>query len=157
MKTTNITAMTGEAVKQICRWRYEPPYDVYDYLSYETALKEKSAITKTENADNYLCFWNNETLVAYTSIILKDDRVYIGVGTAPQFCGQGMGGTYLNKTINEGKRKYPNNEIWVQVRSWNERAIKCYLKSGFVEKHRDTIIDRLNKNEDFIFMKYEIR
>ena len=68
-----------------------------------------------------------------------------------------MGGTYLNKTINECKRRYPDNEIWVQVRSWNERAIKCYLKSGFVEKHRDTIIDRLNKNEDFIFMKYEIR
>lgn len=43
----------------------------------------------------------------------------------------------------------------MQVRSWNERAIKCYLKSGFVEKYRDTITDRFNKTTDFIFMKYE--
>lgn len=83
--------MTAEAAKQICSWRYEPPYDVYDYLTYETALNEQAAITKTENAHNYLCFWNDVTLVAYTSIILKDDRVYIGVGIAPQFCGKGFG------------------------------------------------------------------
>ncbi len=155
MKITDIKPMTVEAAKQICSWRYEPPYDVYDYLTYETALDEQSAITKTENADNYLCFWNNDTLVAYTSIISKDDKVYVGIGVVPQFCGQGMGETYLNQTIIECKRRYSGKEIWVQVRSWNERAIKCYLKCGFVEKYRDTIIDRFNKTVDFIFMKYE--
>ena len=155
MKITDIKPMNVEAVKQICRWRYEPPYDVYDYLSYEAALNEQAAITKTENADNYLCFWNDVTLVAYTSIIPKGENLYIGIGVAPQFCGQGMGETLLNQTIIECKRRYPDKEIWVQVRSWNERALKCYLKCGFVEKYRDTIIDRFNKTTEFIFMKYE--
>ncbi len=155
MKITDIKPMNVEATKQICSWRYEPPYDVYDYLSYEAALNEQAAITKTENADNYLCFWNDVTLVAYTSIILKGENLYIGIGVAPQFCGQGMGETLLNQTIIECKRRYPDKEIWVQVRSWNERAIKCYIKCGFVEKYRDTIIDRFNKTTEFIFMKFE--
>lgn len=155
MKITDIKPMTGEAAKQICSWRYEPPYDVYDYLSYEAALNEQAAITKTENADNYLCFWNDMTLVAYTSIISKDEKLYIGIGVAPQFCGQGLGEIFLNQTIIECKRRCPDKEIWVQVRSWNERAINCYLQSGFVEKYRDTITDRFNKTADFIFMKCE--
>lgn len=155
MKITDIKPMNVEATKQICSWRYEPPYDVYDYLSYEAALDEQAAITKTENADNYLCFWNDVTLVAYTSIIPKGENLYIGIGVAPQFCDQGMGEIYLSHTIIECKRRYPDKEIWVQVRSWNERAIKCYLKCGFVEKYRDTIIDRFNKTTEFIFMKFE--
>ena len=155
MKITDIKPMTGEAAKQICSWRYAPPYNVYDYLSYETALNEQAAITKTENADNYLCFWNDVTLVAYTSIIPKGENLYIGIGVAPQFCGQGMGETLLNQTIIECKRRHPDKEIWVQVRSWNERAIKCYLKCSFVEKYRDTITDRFNKTTEFIFMKFE--
>lgn len=155
MEITDIKPMTVEAAKQICSWRYEPPYDVYDYLTYEVALNEQAAITKTENADNYLCFWNNGILIAYTSMISKSKKLYIGIGVAPQFCGQGMGETYLNQTIIECKKRYPGKEILVQVRSWNERAIKCYLKSGFVEKYRDTITDRFNKTADFVFMKYE--
>lgn len=155
MKITDIKPMTVEAAKQICSWRYEPPYDVYDYLTYEAALNEQAAITKIENADNYICFWNNVILVAYTSVISKDRKIYIGIGIAPQFCGQGMGETFLNQTILECKRRYSGKEIWVQARSWNERAIKCYLKCGFVEKYRDTIIDRFNKTAEFIFMQYE--
>lgn len=155
MKITDIKPMNVEAAKQICSWRYEPPYNVYDYLSYEAALNEQAAITKTENADNYLCFWNDVTLVAYTSIIPKGENLYIGIGVAPQFCSQGMGETFLNQTILECKRRCSCKEIWVQVRSWNERAIKCYIKCGFVEKYRDTITDRFNKTIEFIFMKFE--
>ncbi len=155
MKITDIKPMTVEAAKQICSWRYEPPYDVYDYLTYEAAFNEQAAITKIEKADNYICFWNNGTLVAYTSIISKEHKINIGIGIAPQFCGQGMGETFLNQTILECKRRYSRKEIWVQARLWNERAIKCYLKCGFVEKYRDTIIDRFNKTAEFIFMQYE--
>lgn len=155
MKTVDFKSMSPEAAQQICSWKYESPYDVYDYLTYEDSVRKQSAIIRPENADNYLCFWNDETLVAYTSIILKEEKVYIGIGIAPQFCGQGFGNTYLNKTVLEAQKRYPDKHIWVQVRSWNERAVKCYLRSGFVEKYRYTVTDRFNKTADFIFMKYE--
>lgn len=154
MRTANFKPMNPEAAKQICSWRYEQPYSVYNYITYEEAVKKQAAITQPENADNYLCFWNDENLIAYTSIILKDEKVYIGIGVSPQFCGQGSGNYYLNKTLFEAKKRYPLNEIWVQVRSWNERAIKCYRKSGFVEKHREIIYDRFNDKTEFVFMRF---
>ncbi len=155
MKMVDFESMNPEAAKQICDWKYETPYSVYDNITYEEAVKRQAAITQTENADNYLCFWNDKTLVAYTSIILKEEKVYIGIGVAPQFCGQGSGNVYLNKTVIEAQKRYPDKEIWVQVRSWNERAIKCYLKSGFVEKYREIISDRFNQKTEFVFLRYE--
>lgn len=155
MKTVNFEPMNPEAAKQICSWQYDPPYNAYDYSTYEEAVRKQSAITKTENADNYLCFWNDNSLVAYTSIILKEEKVCIGIGIAPQFCGQGLGNTYLNKAVLEAQKRYLNKEIWVQVRSWNERAIKCYEKIGFVEKYREILPDRFNQKTEFVFMHYE--
>lgn len=147
--------MNPEAAKQVCSWKYEPLYSAYNYMTYEEAIENQAAIIKTENANSYLCFWNDKMLVAYTSIIPKDERVFIGIGMAPQFCGQGLGNVYLNKTVLEAQKRYPDKEIWVLVRSWNERAIKCYCKCGFVEKYRDIISDRFNQNTEFIFMRYE--
>ncbi len=155
MKTVNFEPMNPEAAKQICDWKYEPPYSVYNYMTYEEAVKKQAAITQPENADNYLCFCNNKKLVAYTSVISENDKVYIGIGIAPQFCGQGLGDIYLNKTVLEAQKRYPDKETWVQVRSWNERAIKCYKKSGFVEKYRKILLDRFNQNTEFVFMRYE--
>lgn len=155
MDKYNVESMTKKAAKQICSWRYEPPYNVYDYLSYEAALNEQAAITKTENADNYLCFWNDVTLVAYTSIISKDEKIYIGISVAPQFCGQGLGKIYLNQTVIESQRRYPDKEIWVQVRSWNKRAIKCYDRCSFKEIYSKTAKDRFCNAEEFVFMRLE--
>ena len=155
MKKTDFEPINHEALKEICSWKYEQPYSVYNYMTYEDALKKQRAIIKAENAHKYLCFWNNETLVAYTSIIPKEERVYIGIGIAPQFCGQGLGRLYLNKTITECRKRYPDKEFWVQVRSWNERAIKCYCECGFAVKYSEVIPDRFNRNTEFVFMRYD--
>ena len=154
-KSNVYTSMNSDAAKQICGWQYELPYSVYNYISYEDALEKQTAITKAENAGNYLCFWNNDTLIAYTSVLFKDEKVFIGIGIAPQFCGQGLGEFYLDKTVLEAQKRYADKEIWVQVRSWNECAIKCYRKCGFVEKYREIIPYRFNQNTEFIFMCYE--
>ncbi len=154
MKEFDFRPMNSEAAKQICSWQYEPLYSVYNYITYEEAVKNQAAIIQSENANNYLCFWDDETLVAYTSINLTEDKVFIGIGVAPQLCGSGLGNDFLNKTVIEAQKRFPLNEIWVQVRSWNERAIKCYRKSGFVEKHREIIHDRFNEKTEFVFMRY---
>ncbi len=150
-----VESMTEKAAKQICGWQYEPPYTVYNYLNYEDAVKTQAAIAKAENAENYICFWDDNTLVAYTSVMLKGDKVFIGIGISPRFCSQGSGAWFLNETILKAQKRYPDKQIWVQVRSWNERAIKCYLKSGFAEKYREVISDRFNQKTEFVFMRYE--
>ena len=101
-----ITSINLSAVKAICSWEYPEPYNVYDYMCFDEAVRNNSPLLNSDNKDNYLCFWNDVTLVAYTSIIPKGENLYIGIGVAPQFCGQGMGETLLNQTIIECKRRY---------------------------------------------------
>lgn len=112
-----ITNMTPEAVKSICSWQYPPPYDVYNYMSIDEAIKNESPWLDVENADNYICFWDDEILIAYISIFKKEDRVFIGIGLAPDYCSKGLGKHYLKQGVATAKIRYPNDRICIQVRS----------------------------------------
>ena len=54
---------------------------------------------KGEIKDNYICFWENETLTAYINIHLKDGKVFIGIALSPDNCGKGLGKTYLKNVL----------------------------------------------------------
>ncbi len=143
------------AVKEICSWQYPEPYDVYNYLSFDEAVKSNSPLLKEENKDNYMCFWEKDTLIAYINIYIKDSKAFIGIGLSPDFCGKALGKTYLKQGIETAKNRYPKSEIWVEVRSWNVRAIKCYEACGFKEKYKEIIKDRFGNDEEFVFMRLE--
>ena len=148
-----ITSMNLSAVKAICSWEYHEPYDVYNYMSFDEAVRNNSPLLKEESKDNYLCFWENNTLTAYINIYLNDSNVFIGIGLAPNYCGKGLGKAYLKQGIETAKKRHPDREIWVQVRSWNKRAIKCYESCGFKENYKEIIKDRFGNNEEFVFMR----
>ena len=150
-----ITAMNTSAVKAICSWEYPEPYDVYNYMSYDEAVRNNSTLLNSDNKDNYLCFWEDDTLTAYINIHLKDSKVFIGIALSPDTCGKGLGKTYLKKGIETAKSRHPDREIWVQVRSWNKRAIKCYENCGFADKNKETIKDRFGNDVEFVFMRLE--
>lgn len=151
-----ITSMNITAVKEICSWKYPEPYDVYNYVPFEEAVKSNSPLLRDENKNNYLCFWENETLTAYINIYQKDSKVFIGIGLAPDFCGKGLGKTYLKQGIETARSCYSESEIWVEVRSWNERAIKCYENCGFKEQYKETVKDRFGNDTEFVYMQKEI-
>lgn len=148
-----ISSMNISAVKNICSWQYPTPYDIYNYMSFEEAVKTNSPLLNAENKDNYLCFWEKDTLTAYISIYKKDKKAFLGIGLAPGLCGKGLGKMYLEKGVSEAKSRYPESEIWVEVRSWNKRAIKCYEKCGFKEIYKEIITDRFENKVEFVFMK----
>ena len=150
-----ITPMNISVVKAICSWRYESPYDVYNYTTFEEALQNKSPLLQDENKDNYLCFWSGDTLAAYINIYQQNSNVFIGIALSPDHCGKGFGKTYLKKGIETAKSRHPDKEIWIQVRSWNVRAVKCYESCGFAEKNKETIKDRFGNDEEFVFMMLE--
>ncbi len=91
-----ITNMTPEAVKVICSWKYPSPYDVYN-LSFDEASENGSPLLNKSNTDNYLCFWDDEILIAYISIYKKGDCVFLGIGLAPDYCSKGLGKYYLKQ------------------------------------------------------------
>lgn len=145
--------MNLKAAEQICSWKYEPPYDVYNYMSFDEAIRNNAAIVDADNSEKYLCFWNDGILAAYASFTEKEEKIFIGIGLAPQFCGKGLGEYYLQKAVEKACETFAEKEIWVQVRSWNKRAVLCYRKCGFIEKYSKIINDRSGKKTEFVFMK----
>ena len=62
---------------------------------------------------------------------IENGDLFLGIGIAPKHCSKGLGKELLIHTITRAKEKYTDRNIVLQVRSWNKRAIKCYLKVGF--------------------------
>ena len=153
----NITNMNTDILKEIISWKYEDEYSIYNMDSYEKLVERNSSIIKEENKNNYFCYFNNNILIAYTKLVMKKNGdVFLGIGIAPIYCGKGLGKDILSHTIRVAKERYPNSKITLQVRSWNERAIKCYPKVGFKVTGKETIKDHNGILAEFVFMEYKI-
>lgn len=151
-----MTNMTEQAIRQICSWEYDYPYSVYNYMPYDEAMKSGARITQPEHQNDFLCFWDGNKLIAYINLLLRADKLFLGIGLAPDYCSKGMGKSFLLQGVEQAYKKYGNDiELWLQVRKWNERAIKCYLSCGFELKYSKTITDRFGKDEEFCFMRLE--
>ncbi len=59
----------------------------------------------------------------------------------------------MNLLIEECKRRFPNNTIGLEVRSFNKRAINCYRNVGFKikEKYIKKTFD--NSVDEFYYME----
>lgn len=125
--------LTESYAKQICSWKYSDEYSIYNYPEWSKICSEKWAITIDEKrkiefsalVDDYY------SLCGYIRLINKDDYVLIGVGLKPTLCGQGLGSTVMEIVKQQCKKIYGDKKIVLEVRSFNERAIKCYAKAGF--------------------------
>ena len=78
--------------------------------------------------------WDNKTL---NHIVNSEFRSFkIGIGLKPSFCGQGHGAKIMTLLIEECKRRFSENIIALEVRSFNKRAINCYNNVGFEIKEK---------------------
>jgi ribosomal protein S18 acetylase RimI-like enzyme len=122
--------------KEICDWKYDGEYSIYNYPAWDKVSNEKWAITIEEKrkkefsavVDDY----NN--LCGYIRLHDKDEYILIGVGLKPSLCGQRLGNTIMEILKQQCRELYPSKKIVLEVRSFNERAIKCYKRAGFKVK-----------------------
>lgn len=146
--------MNEEYARQITEWNYEGEYSDYNLPSYEECKNKKYGITREDRWNNYIVYTINNEVVFYSNMKEMDNnKLYIGVGLKPEYCGKGLGNFFLNDSINEMKKIYPEKTLFLEVRSWNKRAIKSYEKLGF--KITNTVIskDRLGNDTEFIEME----
>ena len=147
-------SMNEQYAKEICAWKYDGDYAIYNLPSYEEALDKGYGMTKKENQDNYICYIYKEKVVAYVNMKeMPDNKIFMGIGLRPDYCGQGKGKYFLEDSIKEIQKRYPGYLIYLEVRSFNQRAIRAYQKVGF--KITDTVIkkDRLGNDCEFIVME----
>jgi len=132
-----VTDFMETHAKEICGWKYEGEYSIYNYPEWDKISNDKWGITIEEkrnsefNAviDDYNC------LCGYIRLLNKDEYILLGIGLKPSLCGHGLGSSLMEIVKQRCKKIYPGKKIVLEVRSFNERAIKCYQRAGFTVDH----------------------
>ena len=117
-------------------WKYDDEYSIYNYPSWNEITNNKWAITLPQNRQTEFFALTDEyhNLCGYVRIQYKFDYILIGLGLKPSLCSHGLGNTFMNLIKEQCATLYPNIKIILEVRSFNNRAIKCYKKARFVIK-----------------------
>jgi RimJ/RimL family protein N-acetyltransferase len=135
-----ICLLTEEYAREVCSWKYEGQYEVYNIVSWGTALRERWNITlKDKRESEYVAVMAGNELAAFGRIAPRGGMVYIGIGLKPSWCGRGFGADIMNLLVYEARGRYPGRAVALEVRTFNKRAVKCYMKAGFVIKYKHLI------------------
>ncbi len=73
-----------------------------------------------------------DCLMAYLRLSTHQrDGNVMGIGLHPDRCGRGLGAAVVELGVREHRRRLPGQPLWMEVRRWNTRAIRCYQRAGF--------------------------
>ena len=147
-------AMNGHIAKQIALWKYEGDYAVYNLPSFEEMKEKNYGVVNPGKANDYICYLNNNEVIAYTSMKeMPDCRIYFGIGLKPEYCGKGMGNYFTKDSLKDIRKRFPNSKIYLEIRSWNKRAIKSAENIGFVKTNTLIKKDRMGNDSEFVEME----
>ncbi|MEE3343781.1 MAG: GNAT family N-acetyltransferase [Bacilli bacterium] len=150
------SSMIEEYSRQIVGWKYEDEYDVYNYPSYEECIEKDYSITRRDRWDNYIVYSIDGEVIFYVyMIIMNNNKVYVGFSLKPDYCSKGLGNYFLKDCVIEIKNRYPDLVLFVEVRSWNNRAIKAVKKIGFKIKDTVLLMDRFGDELEYIEMEID--
>ena len=119
--------MTDDDVKEICDWHYEGRYQVYDMPPFELMAYYQVGLMNPKERDNYYVYFDGNQFIGFTSVEMRKNKLYIAIGVHPNFLNQGYGQEILY-LIDE---LYDYESLYLEVRTWNDRARACYEKAGF--------------------------
>jgi len=130
--------MDEGSARAILRWRYDPPYDLYNPGS-EDVEQNLQVFLDPRNA-YYAITDEHGDLVAYCCFG-PDARVPggdyggaaldVGMGVRPDWTGQGRGLTYVNAVLDFARRTFAPTAFRVTVAEFNQRALRVWEKAGF--------------------------
>lgn len=156
MKNYVLNILSEDDAREMCRWRYENEYSIYNFSDWKIVLKNGWDLAiKEKREKEFISITLDNELIAYGRISKKEDKAFIGIGIKPEFCGKGHGKRIMELLIQESLKRYVKHTIVLEVRSFNKRAINCYIKAGF--KVQDKYIKKtFNGEEDeFYYMEYK--
>ena len=123
--------LTDAEKREICSWKYSGEYEIYNLPSYEIMQAKLIGFLNPAREQNYRAFYDEDCLVGFVNIKEEETEVFIGIGVSSELCGRGYGQRILQETYGISKELYPDKSLYLEVRTWNERAIRCYQKVGF--------------------------
>lgn len=118
---------------EICGWRYEPPFDCYNWPAWEQMKKDEIEFGDSVlRASQYAAVLDNRLeLIGFAQLFPIAGVTRLGLGLRPDLCGRGLGPAFTKLIVSEAKRRAPHDEIDLEVIAWNTRAIRAYQQAGF--------------------------
>lgn len=133
-------SMDESSARAILSWRYEPPYDFYNY-----GLDEEANLLELLNLHNsfYSIVDENSELVAFCSFgqdgqvaggDYRSQALDIGMGVRPNSIGRGKGVEYANAVLKFAGSLFEPKAFRVSIAAFNKRAIRVWQKLGFEQE-----------------------
>ncbi|ALS25691.1 acetyltransferase [Paenibacillus sp. 32O-W] len=126
--------MTEEHARALCEWRYEPPYDLFQFDDWQEMQAQGIEFGDPEiRARQYAAVLDREgELAGFAQFFPLLGVTRLGLGLRPDRCGRGEGPGFVRAIAEEALRRAPGDTVDLEVLTWNERAIRAYEKAGFV-------------------------
>lgn len=154
MKDYKLKTLSENDAKEICHWKYDGEYAVYNFSDWDIVVQNGWDLAdKQKREADFLAVLHDRQLIAYGRVTKSEDKAFIGLGLAPSLCGKGIGKDVMRLLIAESNRKFPDCPVVLEVRSFNKRAIKCYENIGFEIKDK-YIKNTFAGDAEFYYMQY---
>ncbi len=118
--------------QEICGWHYQGLYQIYNLPSYAEMKVSSMGFASPEKEKNFYVWRETGHLIGYVNLLEKPDGIFIGIGIQPTLCGQHYGRRLLTEAVRLAQELYPGKTLYLEVRTWNQRAVRCYEHVGFV-------------------------
>lgn len=129
-----VVPMTEAHAEEVCRWRFEPPYDVYNNDPWDTLKKLEIEFGDPKlREEQYAAVIDPDDgeLMGYAQFFPIVGVTRLGLALRPDLCGDGIGPSFVRLLVREARRRKPEDEIDLEVLLWNVRARRAYEKAGF--------------------------
>ena len=128
-----VSDLTEQEAKEICHWRYDGEYAIYNLPKWDECVKQGWALTSEEKRKGaYFSVNRDGEFLGYFHIMDRGNYVELGVGIKPKLCGNHNGNNLMNLALAKIEHLYGHILVKLTVRPFNKRAIKCYENVGFV-------------------------
>lgn len=114
---------------EINDWKYSGDYAIYNNPPYEDQKKTGRGFANTAN--HFYSFYDNAALVGFINLSDEGSEVFFGIGANPEYCDKGYGQQMTQTAWKISQQLFPGKPVYLEVRTWNKRAVRCYEKAGF--------------------------
>jgi len=126
-----IALMSQEEAEEIAAWRYDPPYDFYDWPADEDDLAE--LLDPVRRGEGYFSARDSAgKVIGFLGFRPEGDVVGVGLGLRPDLTGHGLGQSFLQAGLTFAGEHFRPRLYRLRVADFNLRAIKVYERAGFV-------------------------
>lgn len=149
-----LKAFSERQAREVCTWRYPPPYDVYDLPAWEEVQKRKWGIADPQiRVNEFVSVYEGTELIGFAKLQRKESIVWLGIALHPKRCGQGNGKRVMELLKSESLLRFGRLPICLEVQAWNKRAQNCYHSAGFHHIKRRKK-QTLEGEKEYVLMKY---